>query len=227
MEERNRLEGIRQHLLSGRPIFVYDWDEREGETDMVYYAGSVTWESVMSLRTTAGGLICYATGPREGKVLGLEMLYETLRNGQNSALVKRPPYGDYPTFTVYVNHRSVRTGITDTDRSTTARALHEVVKLTHSDPQRSRERFLSEFMAPGHVPILVSRGLRERKGHTDLIVALGEILSLIPSFLFAEVLTAGRSMNKEEGMALARYLGSPWISGVEIAGQWEEKNRVA
>ena len=54
MTMRDRTE-LRKQLESGLPVLIYDFDGREEETDMVFYAGSVTWRSVNVLRKEAGG----------------------------------------------------------------------------------------------------------------------------------------------------------------------------
>ncbi len=53
------LSNIKRGLLDGNPLIVYDFDGREEEADMVFYAGAVSWESINLLRKDAGGLICY------------------------------------------------------------------------------------------------------------------------------------------------------------------------
>ena len=47
---RTSLSDIKKGLLNGTPLIVYDFDGREEEADMVFYAGSVTWKSVNQLR---------------------------------------------------------------------------------------------------------------------------------------------------------------------------------
>jgi 3,4-dihydroxy 2-butanone 4-phosphate synthase len=63
MAMRDRTE-LRKQLESGLPVLIYDFDGREEETDMLFYAGSVTWKSVNVLRKEARGLICYVTSER-------------------------------------------------------------------------------------------------------------------------------------------------------------------
>jgi len=44
----------------GEPVLVHDAADREGETDLVYPAGSVTPNAVARMRNDAGGLVCVA-----------------------------------------------------------------------------------------------------------------------------------------------------------------------
>ncbi len=153
------LQEIRKDLESGLPVLIYDFDGREEEVDMVFYGGAVTWKSVKTLRTMAGGLICYATGYQEANALHLPFQVDILRSlGDLSKLVKRPRYNDEPAFSIWVNHVSTGTGISDEDRATTVRYLHKVISETKKDENEARELFYKDFYAPGHVPYLYQGG---------------------------------------------------------------------
>ncbi|MGC9105051.1 MAG: 3,4-dihydroxy-2-butanone-4-phosphate synthase [Thermoprotei archaeon] len=215
------LDEVREALLKGQPVMVYDFDGREEEVDVLFYAGKVDWRSVNFLRKHAGGLICYVTGLEEAEALGLKFMSEMVKE-KYPRLARRPGYGDEPAFSIYVNHVSTRTGISDEDRAKTIRELHEVVRLTKVDPVGAKEKFYSEFYSPGHVPILVSRGLDRRKGHTELVAALLELVGLERSGVIAEVLDDGASMRKEKAFELARHWGIPFVSGKEIVEAYKK-----
>ncbi len=70
---------LRKDLESGIPLLIYDFDGREEETDMIFYAGAISWKSIYTLRKEAGGLICYATSNSEAKTLGLNFMAEELK----------------------------------------------------------------------------------------------------------------------------------------------------
>lgn len=206
--------GIRSDLLEGKPIIVYDFDGREEEADMVFYAGAVTWKSINMLRKEAGGLICYVMGKREMNEIGLSFLADEWRaHPLYHDLVKRPAYGDFPSFTMWVNHISVSTGISDMDRAKTITALHN---LTADHITNKEEYFLKNFYAPGHVPILASRGLETRKGHTELVTRVAEILDLPRSMVIAEMLDDGKSLKREKARAYAQDRNIKFIEGNEI-----------
>ncbi|BCU66852.1 3,4-dihydroxy-2-butanone-4-phosphate synthase [Sulfolobales archaeon HS-7] len=211
------LENIKDNLIKGLPILLYDFDDRESEVDMVFYGGSVSWKSIYTLRREAGGLICYVTGLEEGKSLGLTLLTEEWSNDSRYLkLVKKPVYGDLPAFSIWVNHITTRTGISDEDRARTVRALHDIVVMMKSDVERSREKFWDEFMAPGHVPILLSRGIRNRRGHTELVTALADVLGLPRSMVIAEMLDKRRSLSLEDAVKYAKVNDFPIIRGKEL-----------
>ena len=203
------VESLRDALLRGVPLMIYDSEERESEVDLVYYAPSVTPSSIYMLRTLAGGLICFAMPLEVGEKLGLKFMTEIIRN-EYPELVKKPRYGDWPAFSIWVNHVSVRTGISDEDRALTVKKLVEVAEAG------DRERFANEFMSPGHVPILLARKLKERRGHTELSVRFLEALGLKPFAVFAEILDFGKSMRLDKAREIAKSLGIPLLRGDEI-----------
>lgn len=213
------LESAIEALRRGEAVMVYDGPAREGETDLVFYAGSLGWREIYELRTLAGGLICYVTEERIGRVLGLPFAQELIRSNPHiSGLAsKTPSYGDPPAFSIWVNHVSVKTGISDEDRSITVRKLHEiVVQAINGGGGEARERFLAEFMAPGHVPILLARSIWRRRGHTELVAALGRLAGLPPSFVIAEMLGERYSLSLEKARVLAEKRGIPLVTGDEI-----------
>ncbi|MCL4334076.1 MAG: 3,4-dihydroxy-2-butanone-4-phosphate synthase [Candidatus Thermoplasmatota archaeon] len=208
------LSNIKERLLEGSPLIVYDFDGREEEADMVFYAGAVTWKSINQLRKDAGGLICYVTGKEEARTIGLNFLTEEWKTHpiyQN--LIKRPSYGDYPSFTMWVNHVSVGTGISDSDRANTIRELHNLLT---DHVQNKEEFFLRNFYAPGHVPVLASRGLNERKGHTELVSHIAELVGLPRSMVIAEMLGDGKSLTRAKAKEYASRNKVIFLEGKEI-----------
>ncbi|MGC8644892.1 MAG: 3,4-dihydroxy-2-butanone-4-phosphate synthase [Thermoplasmata archaeon] len=208
------LSEIKNDLLNGRPVIVYDFDGREEEADMVFYGGSVTWESINMLRREAGGLICYVTGSQEASLLKLNFLSDEWRSHPvYRSLVKRPSYGDFPSFMIWVNHVSVTTGISDIDRAKTVAELHRTLT-DHVEDKASY--FLDNFYAPGHVPILASRGLERRRGHTELVTHLAEVLGLPRSMVIAEMLGQGRSLSRELAESYASRNSLIFLEGRDI-----------
>ncbi|AEB94156.1 3,4-dihydroxy-2-butanone 4-phosphate synthase [Metallosphaera cuprina Ar-4] len=197
-------------------MLLYDFDGREEEVDMVFYGGAVTWKSIRTLRSMAGGLICYATGKEEAEALGIPFQVDLLRsNNELAKLVKRPKYQDEPAFSVWVNHVETKTGISDEDRAITIRKLHEIIKDILKGKQ-ARDIFYNEFYSPGHVPILISRGIGARRGHTELSITLVEQLGLERSVVFAEMLDEKTSLKKDDAMKIARSNGFIFLEGKEI-----------
>lgn len=210
-------------LREGRPVLIYDDDKREGETDLVYPAWAADAEAIYTLRAEAGGLICFATSGLITRAIGIPWGDELLSSTQLAPLARRRlRYGDRPAFTIWVNHVGVKTGIRDEDRSLTIRRLDEVVRLVYSGSiEEGKLLFLSEFQSPGHVPILAGRGLKERRGHTELTVALFTLARLRPSAALAEMLSRGGVLSREEAERWGEKRGIPFVLGREIVERCE------
>ena len=217
---------VRNALISGKPVLVFDSSSREAETDMVFYAGSIDYKKIHMLRKEAGGLICYVSGRIFREALGLEYLNEVFRNhpSYKHLVSKRPRYGDPPAFNIWVNHVNTRTGINDFDKATTIQRLHYVAELVYKGfIEDARDTFYREFYAPGHVPILTSRGLGSRKGHTELVTALGLLTGLTPSFVIAEMLSEGTSLDRNSALKYARRNNYIYIDGFDIIVEAEKR----
>ncbi len=213
---------IREELLSGKPVLIFDSSEREAETDMVYYAGAVTPGRIAYMRKNAGGQICYVSGSKFRESLGIPFLLELYMQHPvlKNLAGKKPGYGDPPAFNVWLNHVNTKTGISDRDKALTIRALHEVAELVYSGKTREAlEKFEKEFYGPGHVPVLTSRGLRNRRGHTELTVALAGIIGLTPSIVIAEMLDEEVSLSYDEAKKFAEENGLLFIDGAEIVNE--------
>ena len=109
-----------QHLREGKFILLYDFDDREGETDFAIRSDAVTPRHIVQMRKDGGGLICTAVHPIAAQRLGLPFASDALR-----AIAVAEREGDIPydrknhsSFSLWVNHRNTFTGITDRDRVT-------------------------------------------------------------------------------------------------------------
>ncbi len=219
-------ELVKKEFLSGKPVLLFDSQEREAETDMVYYAGSITPRSISYMRKRAGGQICYVSGSRFREGLGIPFLLDLYKNHPvlSSLAGKRPGYGDPPAFNVWLNHIDTNTGISDRDKALTIRRLHDVAELIYNNRiEEARRIFATEFYGPGHVPILTSRGLRNRRGHTELTVALALITRLTPSIVIAEMLDEEISLPYEDARKFAEENNLLFIDGADIVSEAERK----
>jgi 3,4-dihydroxy 2-butanone 4-phosphate synthase/GTP cyclohydrolase II len=98
------------------------------------------------------------------------------------------------SFTVPVDHRSCKTGITAQERAATIRAI--------VDPASKR----SDFVRPGHVHPLEAKegGVLRRAGHTEAAVDLARLAGLHPAGVLCEILDAnGDRADRDELYALA------------------------
>jgi len=200
---------------SGKPVLIHDSSSREDEVDMVYHASFITYKEVYMLRTVAGGLICYVMPYEVGRVLGLKFMDEILSSTEFKDLTgRRLGYGDRPAFSLWVNYVGVRTGISDIDRALTISKLYEVTEyVVRGAVDVGKKMFYGSFMSPGHVPILLSRGVGLRRGHTELSELLARLAGLTPATVIAEVLDEGTSMSLSSARRLAEKLGTVLVDG--------------
>ena len=169
----------------GDPVLVHDAADREGETDLIYPAGAVTPSAVARLRNDAGGLVCVALSDAVASAFDLPFTREIVDHP--AADGNELAYGDRSSFSLTVNHRDTYTGITDDDRSRTITALG------HAAAAPDATDFTAEFRVPGHVHLL--RGapglLADRRGHTELALALAAAADRPPAAVVCKMLDGG------------------------------------
>lgn len=210
------LKNVLSSFRNGTPVVVYDGNDREAEADLMVHASHATPKMLKLLRQDAGGLICFATSGGIGKRMKLPYMAEILRSVNSPSLrklaVSKTPYGDAPAFSISVNHKSTFTGISDDDRSRTIVSLSRLIAqgngIAHALPK--------EFYSPGHVPLLFSRSITERQGHTELAVALCNLSNLPPAVAICEMLGDGKALSLEEAEKYSRKNKIPLIEGKEI-----------
>jgi 3,4-dihydroxy 2-butanone 4-phosphate synthase/GTP cyclohydrolase II len=173
------IEAIRQ----GRMVIVVDAEDRENEGDFICAADKVTPEIVNFMITHGRGQLCMPILPEISQRLELPRMV-----GENTA-----PLGT--NYTVTVDHRSIKTGITAAERACTIRAV--------CDPASKA----SDFTRPGHVQPLVAKegGVLRRAGHTEAAVDLARLAGLTPAGMLCEILNdSGDRADRDQLHELAR-----------------------
>ncbi len=205
-----KMEGAAAALKKGGFVLVYDGDGREGEADLMFHPSFATADKIERLRKDAGGLICLAITKKRAKKLGLGFMTDILRKaGYSETVCKKTAYGDEPAFSVSINHKLVYTGIPDEDRALTMREMEKT---------SSKKGFEANFYAPGHVFLLIGRGLDKRNGHTELGLELAKKAGLSETIVMCEMLGKGKALPKEKAKKYAEKNGFPFIDGREIYG---------
>src|SRR5437764_2480731 len=98
-------------IRDGRIVVVVDAEDRENEGDFVCAAEKATAESVNFMITHGRGQLCMPILPEMSQRLALNPMVEA----------STAPLGT--AYTVPVDHRSARTGITADERARTIRAI--------------------------------------------------------------------------------------------------------
>ncbi len=204
-------------LKAGKPVVIFDGEEREGEADFFVHASFVDAKAVERLRKEGGGLVCLATSNEAAEKIGLPFLTDLF--AQSNGLLKqinysKTPYGDKPAFSISINHKTTFTGISDRDRSTTIREFEKIVSKSLNNG--ARDAFASSFRAPGHVHLLIARSLRERKGHTELALELARRAGLSPAMVLCEILGSGKALNKKQAKVYAEKNHLEFLEAKEI-----------
>ncbi len=222
--------GAGQALADGEPVLIFDAADREGETDLVILSERATPELVRLLRRDAGGWICTAISEELRARLGLPFYSELLQESEGEFPVLRPlrreqlRYDARSPFGLHVHHRATYTGIPDNDRATGIRAIGELARdAAQLTDEELRNRFTTEFSAPGHLPILYAApGLvSERKGHTELTIALARMAGVSESVTVCEMLgDSGGARSPEAAREYAEAHGWQFLEGRTIVKAW-------
>ncbi len=211
------LESGIQSLKRGEFVLLFDSAGRENEIDMVTAGEFVTPEHVARMRQHAGGLLCISIDNDFANELGLSYMHDILAESSTNKemIMGLAPYGDRPTFSIYVNHYQTYTGITDKDRALT---IQEMAKIYNVD--NKKKKFVSSFKTPGHVPLLIaSKGLLEtRQGHTEMSIYLAKLAGLTPVTAICEMMDAETytALSIEKAEKYAKQNGIPLIDGKEL-----------
>jgi 3,4-dihydroxy 2-butanone 4-phosphate synthase len=204
----------RKTFNDGKPISIYDFDNREGETDLVYPAVNVTPEDITRLRNDAGGLICVALSYDVAESFDLPLLAEELTHPASEC--SDIGYDKRSSFSFSVNHRETYTGITDVDRALT------ITKLGEAARNPGAKAFADEFRIPGHVHLLKAAPnlLADRQGHTEFGVHLAEKAGYPPAVVVCEMLDdeTGQALSKADARCYARQHDIPFFDGENLNG---------
>ena len=221
----------RESLKRGEFVLIYDFDDRERETDLVMSAQFATPSTIRTMRKDGGGLIILMIRYRIAEKLGLPFLADVFyRGGTRWPVLKELipndiPYDTKSSFSIPINHRQTFTGISDTDRALTISKFPEIIHTVEGKGKEEAQRIFGEsFRAPGHVPICVASRdlLKERWGHTELGVALAVMADITPIVTACEMIGTNGSLPKVEAQRYAETQGLTFIEGCEIVEAWEK-----
>ncbi len=198
-------------FAAGKPVLLFDSSDREGEVDLVVHAGAVTPALVAQIRCDAGGLICLAVGKEVAAKLGLPFMADILRSNPatKKLVLGKMPYGGQSAFSLSINAKGTFTGITDKDRART------IAEFSRMCAKPDKGVFESKFYSPGHVPLLVSRGIGRRQGHTELAVELCKRAGRSECAVLCEMLDAqtGGALSTARAKEYGRRLGLAFAEG--------------
>jgi 3,4-dihydroxy 2-butanone 4-phosphate synthase/GTP cyclohydrolase II len=192
-------------LRGGGMLIVCDGEDREDEGDLTMAASWVTSEAIAFMLRHGRGLVCMPCDAARLDALGI------------GAMV---PAGTCPhdtAFTVSIDHRSVGSGISATDRAATIRAV--------LDPWSRPE----DFVRPGHVFPLRARpgGVLQRPGHTEAAVDLVRLAGLPPVAVICEVLNDDGSVARRPALEQLSRRYDLAIVHIEDLVDWRRTSRLS
>ena len=224
-------DSILEDIRNGKPILVYDFDDRERECDMTVASEFVTPAIIQKMRKEAGGLICVTTPYKLAMEVGLPFMSDVYWDDcEKYPLLRAMAPTDIPydrtksSFGLTINHRETYTGITDKDRALTA---SEYAKILFSGKpiEGIREDVGKAFRAPGHIHLLNTseRILESRFGHTELCTALMYMAGVKPSATICEMMGDDYGSRPKSSVAeYAKAEGIQIIDGNEVIEHWKE-----
>ena len=217
----SRIDEAIKALRRGDFVLVHDSGNRENETDFMIAAQFVKPRDVTRMRMEGGGLICLAVDNEVAGNIGLPFITDVFEFANDRFPVlsyTKPddiPYDEKSSFSITINHRDTFTGITDYDRALTIRKFAQFCKRMPRDTMRV---FGDEFRSPGHVHLLISSGIENREGHTELTTELLKRANLIPVAAICEMMDSKshRALSREDAMRYAEENNLIFLEADEI-----------
>lgn len=195
METEQTVKKALEELRNGGIILVMDDEERENEGDFICAAEHATPENINFMATNGKGLICMPMSEEYCKQLQFPQMVGVNTDHHETA------------FTVSVDYKETKTGISAVERSLTAQKIVEE-GVTAED-----------FRRPGHMfPLLAKKnGVFERAGHTEATVDLMRLAGCKSVGLCCEIMREdGTMMRRTELEARAKQWNMTMITIGEI-----------
>ena len=215
---------IRDKIVRGSAICLFDFAGREEETDVVFVGRSVTADIVNFLRREVGGpLAVYASGTllRRIGILPFGDFIRSLKLGPTfDALVRKSKSHD-PRIAISIDARDNFTGCSPVESAHTINELFDLVKRADAmSDEDLRSKFCRCFISPGHVPVIsvAEKLLEERNGHAELSLTIARHCSL------PEIVVAGElvdpltleSMKQAEAEQFAMRHRLPFLTREDV-----------
>ena len=198
----NTIEEAILDIKNGKMIIVVDDENRENEGDFVMAAEKVTPEAVNFMISKGKGLVC--TPMLKQHLEKLKIFKMTSGNTD--------PY--HTAFTVSVDHKTTKTGISAGERATTIKSLTNPLAMP------------TDFNRPGHIFPLIAKknGVLDRPGHTEASVDLAKLAGLFPAGVICEIVDENGKMARLDRL---KILAKEWdmkIISIEDLIEYRRKN---
>ena len=170
--EFDSIDAAIKDIKNGKMVIVVDDEDRENEGDLLMAAEHVTPEKINFMATHARGLICTPITKERVAELGLDQMVSENTDSHETA------------FTVSVDHKDTKTGISAYERAKTVSAI--------VDSETSPD----DLSRPGHIFPLEAKdgGVLRRAGHTEAAVDLAKLAGLKPAGVICEIMSEDGTM---------------------------------
>jgi len=231
MQAFDKIEQAIVSLRSGKPILLFDFPDREAETDLVMLGTEITWGKVDFLRRTAGAPMTVYLPYELASKLNLPLISTASSKLSNlfpllAQLASGSRHHD-ALFTFPIDHRNNRTGCSAKESVYTIQRLAHFVDCFERDEASDlMSSFVREFRVPGHIPVIICAKdlLKTRKGHAELAMTIAEMGHLSRILVASEMIDSqtGESMNHENAILFAEEHKLLFIEGEEVYQKWKQ-----
>jgi 3,4-dihydroxy 2-butanone 4-phosphate synthase/GTP cyclohydrolase II len=193
-----KCDDVLVRFAKGDIVVVFDHESRENEADLIVAVDKATQAQVNFLIREARGLLCVAVGADFARSKGLPRM--------SSMNQERHGTG----FTLSIDSRRARTGISAAERLITAQDLVRPGSM------------IGDFVSPGHLFPVVARdgGLLERDGHTEAAVTLCQWAGMTPAAFMCEMIGPdGGMLNRQTAEAFAQQNGLAFCDMKDLVGR--------
>ncbi|MDR3177886.1 MAG: bifunctional 3,4-dihydroxy-2-butanone 4-phosphate synthase/GTP cyclohydrolase II [Campylobacteraceae bacterium] len=175
-----RVKAAIEEIRNGKMVVMVDDEDRENEGDLVYASAFSTPEKVNFMITHAKGLVCMCVTDITARRLNLTPMVENNDSAHETA------------FTVSVDARAAKTGISAIERDMTIKTIVN----PNSVPK--------DLVRPGHIFPLIAKegGVLVRTGHTEGSIDLCKLAGVSDSAVICEVVKDDGDMARRDDLDL-------------------------
>jgi len=222
---KDKVAHAAESFAKGNPMLLFDFPEREAETDLVFHGSYVTHKEITLLRTKAGAPVTAYLPFEFASLLNLpritELFYALKEQYPLLSMLASDRRKHDPFFSLTLDSRKNRTGCSAEETAFTVRRLAFFVKnYSMMTPEELKSRFVAEFKTPGHLPVIVcSNGLlRSRIGHAEMVLSLAEIANAPKIAVASEMinLESGKPLSYENAFSFARKHNIIFLEGKDV-----------
>lgn len=220
MLNKSLLSQIKKDLLRGKPIMLYDFPNRENETDLVYYGKNIDPKNIKDLRLNTGAPLTVYIDYETANKIGITTYVNFIDNAKTN----------YPTyrklvksddkllidarFSITFDFRANKTGCSHLETAITVNQLAKIIET------KKYKDFPIKFKSPGHVPLIISSRnlLQDRKGHSEMLLFLIKRIKLLPIIVASEMISPKnyKSMDYDEAKKYADKNSLIFLEGKDL-----------